>query len=119
MKRSHNSKEPALCDCGEPGYRRDGSGWFCRDCEIAVNTAQADLAARRRKQEHELEMWEQAERRREYEAEYRFEHQDERREIDRRSRAKRNGNMPKLNIKNWGWGTGRNESMANGKLQMA
>ena len=28
------------CDCGQPAYRRDGSGWFCRECEIVVSAAQ-------------------------------------------------------------------------------
>ena len=27
------------CDCGQPAYKRDGSGWFCQACEIAVKTA--------------------------------------------------------------------------------
>jgi hypothetical protein len=25
-----------VCDCGAVAYKRDGSGWFCRECEIFV-----------------------------------------------------------------------------------
>lgn len=25
-----------VCDCGAPGQRYDGSGWFCLDCELFV-----------------------------------------------------------------------------------
>ena len=26
-----------MCDCGQPGTKRDGSGLFCEDCERMVN----------------------------------------------------------------------------------
>jgi predicted amidophosphoribosyltransferase len=31
------------CDCGRRAYRKDGSGWFCRECEIAVAICNAEL----------------------------------------------------------------------------
>ena len=31
------------CDCGRLAQHRDGSGWFCAPCGIAVRLAQAQL----------------------------------------------------------------------------
>ena len=26
-------RNPKECDCGNPGIREDGSGWYCAECE--------------------------------------------------------------------------------------
>jgi len=25
-----------LCECGRQAYKKDGSGWFCRECEVVI-----------------------------------------------------------------------------------
>jgi hypothetical protein len=41
------------CDCGQAGVKRDGSGWFCLECERVVKAAQAMLDEQIRKQRHD------------------------------------------------------------------
>ena len=44
------------CDCGQPAYRRDGSGWFCRECEIVVSAAQRAIDEHIRKERAERQL---------------------------------------------------------------
>ncbi len=34
------------CDCGAVAYKKDGSGWFCRECEIEIEAIRRWLEAR-------------------------------------------------------------------------
>lgn len=51
------SKFIHLCDCGAVAYKKDGSGWFCRECEIEIEAIRIWLEARihaRRMEESEM-----------------------------------------------------------------
>lgn len=30
-----------FCDCGNIAYKKDGSGWFCKECELMVKRVSA------------------------------------------------------------------------------
>lgn len=40
------SKFIHLCDCGRVAYKKDGSGWFCRECELFVKEISALIEKR-------------------------------------------------------------------------
>ena len=54
-----------LCDCSEVAYKKDGSGWVCRGCAVAIPKIQKGLDEFIKRQrawmvrERERERWEQ------------------------------------------------------------
>ena len=36
MKLSKPRQSRHLCECGRVAYKKDGSGWFCRECEVVI-----------------------------------------------------------------------------------
>jgi hypothetical protein len=52
-KRHLPERNVKLCDCGQPAYKRDGSGCFCEACEQAVQLAQSSLDEHIRKRRRE------------------------------------------------------------------
>lgn len=73
-----------FCDCGSPAAGKDGSGYFCSPCKVAVSKAQADLAAHIVKTRAEANQPDIAARHAQASREWDASHREERREYARK-----------------------------------
>jgi hypothetical protein len=84
------------CDCGQPGVKRDGSGWFCLECERVVKAAQAMLDEQIRKQRHDQDSADSKDRHNAYMREYAIRNREKLRAYQRDYNQRRRKNLVEI-----------------------